>query len=127
MPAGNSSQINAWAGGVAPDPVTRLPPVDDSTTDPPVLARTLAATALTRREKASFWAVLNVGPATSKGWEYAKDCANFVPKALVRGGKFRQIHIADWRPTSPTGLAGSTGEVKACVAGVPKGGTYWRG
>ncbi|WP_433216299.1 LamG-like jellyroll fold domain-containing protein [Microtetraspora malaysiensis] len=96
MLAGNSSQINAWAGGVAPDPVTELPPVDDSTAAPPALARTLAATTLTRREKAAFWAVLNVGPATSKGWEYPNDCANFVSKALARGGKFRQIHIADW-------------------------------
>ncbi|WP_066936521.1 LamG-like jellyroll fold domain-containing protein [Microtetraspora fusca] len=96
MLAGNSSQINAWAGGVAPDPVTELPPVDDSTADPPALARTLAATTLNRREKAAFWASLNVGPASNKGWEYPNDCANFVSKALARGGKFRQIHIAAW-------------------------------
>lgn len=96
MPAGNSSQVNAWAGGVAPDPVTVLPPVNDSTADPPAFARTLAATALTRREKAAIWAEVNVGPATSKGWEYPNDCADFVSKALARGGKFRQIHVWEW-------------------------------
>ncbi|WP_344447883.1 LamG-like jellyroll fold domain-containing protein [Acrocarpospora macrocephala] len=94
--ANDSSQVNAWPGGVAPNPVTELPPVDDSTADPPAFARTLAASPFNRRELASLWAVLSVGPANNKGWEYRSDCANFVSKALARGGKFRQIHSTDW-------------------------------
>ncbi|MFF3670857.1 hypothetical protein [Microtetraspora malaysiensis] len=46
MLTGDSSQINAWAGGVAPDPVTELPPVDHSTADQPAKRRLLVGARL---------------------------------------------------------------------------------
>ncbi|WP_214107069.1 LamG-like jellyroll fold domain-containing protein [Acrocarpospora catenulata] len=90
------SEINAWPGGVAPNPVDELPPVDESIPPDESARFALAVPPPDRRRAAATWAVTNVGPANRNGWEYVNDCANFVSKALARGGRFRQIHAYPW-------------------------------
>ncbi|MFI0424536.1 DNRLRE domain-containing protein [Spongiactinospora sp. 9N601] len=85
-------EINAWPGGV---PYSDVEPPEYTELHfdqgaPP--ARDLAGSP----DAAASWAVKNVGGPTNKGWEYPNDCANFISKALARGGRYRQIHGSSW-------------------------------
>ncbi|GLX03808.1 DNRLRE domain-containing protein [Microbispora sp. NBRC 16548] len=83
-------EINAWAGGVPDDPAPALTALQ---ADNDLRANVTAAVS---PSAAAAWAVANVGAPTRAGWEYPNDCANFVSKALARGGRYRQIHAASW-------------------------------
>ncbi|MEV4184466.1 amidase domain-containing protein [Streptosporangium canum] len=83
-------EINAWAGGIPDDPAPPLAELqrNGGVNENAVLAGSPSG--------AASWAVKNVGGPSRAGWEYPNDCANFVSRALSRGGRYRQIHANSW-------------------------------
>ncbi|GGQ00393.1 DNRLRE domain-containing protein [Streptosporangium pseudovulgare] len=83
-------EINAWAGGIPDDPALPLTELQGNG------AASKSVALAGNLDAAVSWAVKNVGGPSRAGWEYPNDCANFVSKALARGGRYRQIHDSSW-------------------------------